>query len=384
MFRTTTAIAVFVIIAAICVPAPVARAGDDGPTIPPPPAPAVDQAPSKPAQSPAPKTKPKPSKAAAARSPNGTRAPNSTRGSVIAPVEGPDETRDDSPPGPAARREIPGLQQFRQPDGTFALPGGVGIIDPKEDHVGVQINTPAGVFQINVPRRQREAGPDGPPSADGPGPLGPDGPDLTAVRASREFAIASRTFSARNYSAALRRLNRYLERDGGDHELLQLRSLTNFMLNDYKAAYRDALAVTAIGGVWDWPTLSSLYPSVDEYSAQFHALGKHVSANPSASQATFLLAYHNLMLGHSDVARREFARVAEIDPSNETARRLAAGQRTPQSGPTPANSDAGSPPSGGAPVPQGPPQAKPSGGPAVDLGQPAPLATQKTQPGGDK
>jgi hypothetical protein len=375
MFRTTTALAVFAIVAAIFTGAGFARAGDDGPTIPPPPAPAIDEAPEKPVQKPAPKTTTKPSKPAAARS------QNRTRGTVIAPVEGPDATRDDSPPGPAARREIPGLQQFRQPDGTFALPGGVGIIDPKEDHVGVQINTPAGTFFINVPRRERAVGPDGPPSADGEGPPGPGRPDLNALRASREFAIASRTFSSRNYSGTLRRLNRYLERDGSDHELLQLRSLTNFMLADYKAASRDALAVTATGNVWDWPTLSSFYSSVEEYSAQFHALGKHVSANSSSAPATFLLAYHNLMLGHTDVARREFARAAELDPSNETARRLAAGQGPPPAGPTPEIAGAVASPPAGASVPQGPPQAKPNDGPAVDLGQPVPLSPQKTQPG---
>ena len=230
-------------------------------------------------------------------------------------------------PGRRAAARIPGLQQYMQPDGTFLLPGGVGVIDPKEDHVGVQINTPVGVFDINVPRRQRAGWTGWTAVCQGGGPAGPDRPDLNALRASREFAIASRTFSTRNYDAALRRLNRYLDRNRGDRELLQLRSLTNFMLADYSAAYRDALAATSTGDVWDWPTLSSLFPSVDEYSAQFHALGKHVSANPNSAQATFLLAYHNLMLGHTEVARREFARVAELDSSNETARRLAAGQR---------------------------------------------------------
>jgi hypothetical protein len=268
-----------------------------------------------------------------------------------------------------------------QPDGTFVLPGGVGIIDPKEDHVGVQINTPAGPFEINVPRRQRMAGPDGPPTGEGEGPLGPGRPDRNAVRASREFAIASRFFSTRNYPAALRRLNRYLDRDAGDQDLLQLRSLTNFMLADYPAAYRDAFTATTRGDVWDWPTLSSLYPSVDEYSAQLHSLGKHVSANPNSAQATFLLAYHNLMLGHHDVARREFARVATLDPSNEAARRLAAGEGPPQPRQTPASPGSVSSPGDTTAVPSLPPQAKPDGGPSVDLGQPAPLGPSKAQPG---
>jgi hypothetical protein len=374
MYRTVTAVAVFTIIALTIVGARTASAGDDGPVIPPPPAPAVEDGPVKPARKPAPKSTAKPTKPAAARSQNGTRS------TVIAPVEGPDAARDDAPAGPAARRQIPGLQQYMQPDGTFLLPGGVGIIDPKEDHVGVQINTPVGVFDINVPRRQRAGGPDGPPSAEGGGPVGPDRPDLNALRASREFAIASRTFATRNYTGALRRLNRYLDRNRGDRELLQLRSLTNFMLADYSAAYRDALAATSTGEVWDWPALSSLYPAIDEYTAQFHALGKQVSASPNSAQATFLLAYHNLMLGHRDVAQREFARVAELDPSNETARRLAAGEGPPQPRATPARPGADSQSLGEPAVPPGPPQPKPSSGPAVDLGQPAPLAPQ-SQPG---
>lgn len=361
-----TAIAVFTIIAATFAGARVARAAEDGPVIPPPPAPAFDESPAKAAQKPAHKTTAQPTKPATAPAKNGSRS------TVIAPVESPDATRDDSPPGPAARRQIPeGLRQYMQPDGTFLLPGGVGIIDPKEDHVGVQINTPVGVFDINVPRRQRMAGPDGPP--DWEGPFGPRRPDPGAWRASREFAISARIFATRNYPAALERLNRFLDRDGGDHELMQLRSLTNFMLADYPAAYRDALAATTSGDVWDWPTLSSLYPSVDEYTAQFHALGKYVSANPNSAQATFLLAYHNLMLGYQDVARREFGRVAALDRSNETARRLAAGE-------APAQPRQASPPAGTA-VPQSPPQAKPSGGPAVDLGQPEPITPQKTQSG---
>jgi hypothetical protein len=369
MFRTTTAVAIFASIATTFAGARIALASDDGPVIPPPPAPAVEQPPAQPAQTPAAKPAAKPTKPAAARSQNGTR------GNMIAPVEGPDAARDDAPPGPAARRQIPeGLKQYMQPDGSFLLPGGVGVVNPKEDHVDVQINTPVGVFGINVPRRERMAGPDGPPSPDGEGPQGPGRPDLNALRSSREFAIASRFFATRNYPAALRRLNWYLDRDAGDQDLLQLRSLTNFMLADYPAAYRDALSATSRGEVWDWPTLSSFYPAVEEYSAQFHALGKAVAANPNSAQTTFLLAYHNLMLGHRDVARREFARVTELEPSNETARRLAAGQGPPQQGQTPPPAPAGTL------GPQSPPTAKP-GGSSVDLGQPAQLGPAKPQPG---
>jgi hypothetical protein len=364
MFRSNRARMVFLVSVGTIAGFAISVPADDGPVIPPPPA-AQEPATTKNTTTPKPADKnvPQTSKTG----PNSSSQPIAP-GTVIAPLKSDSQNIPPAPPsGPSG---LEGLRQFMAPDGSFVLPGGVGRIQPGDDTIGIQINTPEGPFQINVPRRHRGA-----QGVDEPN--GPQG--IRSGRASRELAITSRIFRARNYPAALRRVNRYLERDPGDQDLLQMRSLTNFALGDYAAAYGDAL--TALDGeVWDWATLRSLYRSADEYTVHYRALEDYVSANPNRAQAAFLFAYHNLMLGNNDAARREFGHVAAIDPANETARRLSSGARPPRSGhPTPATSLGGSktPAVNGQPLP--PPQGAAGGGPGVDLGQPGQLAPDNKQ-----
>jgi tetratricopeptide (TPR) repeat protein len=181
-------------------------------------------------------------------------------------------------------------------------------------------------------------------------------------------------------------LDRALLREPGDRDLLQLRSLTHLTLGDYKSAYADAIVVLAQDDVWDWSTLRSLYHSADEYTASYRALEDRVMANPNAIDLRVLLAYHNLMLGHRDAARRHFERVLALDPSNEIARRMASAEQPPQP------RDSAQLPS----VPQKPgtalvpiparkraPSSSGSVGPSIDLGQPSP-APPAEEPGSTK
>jgi hypothetical protein len=354
-------------------------AADDGPAIPAPadqtpakqPA-ATNSAPPQPAaKTPATRTSATQAPAAKSTPVPSTPAKPVAPGTVIAPSDADPLT---IPPAPPARTsDFPLLRQMMRPDGSFDLPGGVGNIKPGDDSVGIQINTPDGPLQFNVPRRQRAAS----GADEGPGPDGEAGPGrragVNSRRASREFTIASRIFTARNYPLTLRRLNRFLDRDAGDRDLVQLRSLTNFALGDYRAAYRDALTAVTDGDVWDWANVRSLYRSAGEYTAQYRALEDYIAAHANSSEAVFLFAYHNQMLGNHEAARREFARAASIDPNNEAARRLAAGEGPPQplrQTPTPSAPGAKAAPPVNVPV--APPQGTTSG-PAVDLGQPAPL-----------
>jgi hypothetical protein len=302
----------------------------------------------------------------------------------------------------------------------IALPGGVGFIRPGADTVGVQINTPTGPIEFTVPRRRRgarnvqepptpQATTDAPlfgqpgkpaPSADPqasvpgapiendrtlPGELTPPSAGRPS-RGTREFAHASRLFHARNFPLVLRRLDRALLREPGDRDLLQLRSLTHLTLGDYKSAYADAIVVLAQDDVWDWSTLRSLYHSADEYTASYRALEDRVMATPNAAELRILLAYHNLMLGHRDAARRHFERVLALDPSNEIARRMASAEQPPQP------RDSAQLPS----VPQKPgaalvpiparkraPSNSGSVGPSIDLGQPS-SAPPAEEPGSTK
>jgi hypothetical protein len=302
---------------------------------------------------------------------------------------------------------IPGLGNLMTPNGV-ALPGGVGFIRPGADSVGVQINTPTGPIEFTVPRRHRKSRREDPPTPEPttdaplfgqPGTPAPapqasvSGPTLEndrrlpgessapdngrPTRGSREFAHASRLFHARNYPAALRRLDRALVRDPGDRDLLQLRSLVQLVLGDFKSAYADALVVLAQDDVWDWSTLRSLFHSADEYTAVYRSLEDRVVANPNGIDSRILLGYHNLMLGHRDAASRHFERVLALDPSNEVSRRMIASEQPPQprpeSVPVPSRTPS---PAALVPIPS---RTRPSSSPApapggpvsIDLGQPA-------------
>ncbi len=180
-------------------------------------------------------------------------------------------------------------------------------------------------------------------------------------------------------------MNRALSRDPEDRDLLQLRSLTQLALGDFKAASADAMLVLAQDEVWDWATLRSLYHSADEYTSLYRSLEDRVIAKPNAADLRVLLAYHNLMLGHQDAARRHFERVAALDPSNEVARRMIAAEQPPQP-----RAEASRVP----PVPQSSPVLAPiparrrpgassaptTDGPGIDLGQPAPAPGAEPAP----
>jgi hypothetical protein len=327
---------------------------------------------------------------------------------------------------PQSAPVLPGLGGLMTPNGV-PLPGGLGFIRPGADSVGIQINTPDGPFDITIPRRRRrargqepiapEATTDAPlfgqaakpgstvnpaPAASLPDPglendrrlPGESGsPDIgRPSRGSREFAHLARLFHARNYPTVLRRLNRSLIRDPADRDLLQLRSLTELVLGDFHSASADALAVLAQDDVWDWATLRSLYHSADEYTAVYRGLEDRVVASPNAAELRLLLAYHNLMLGNRDAARRHFERVLALDPSNDVARRMIAVEQPPQpraepAHPEPARADAvraTSPSPAGplTPIPgrtrSGSATPPAAGGPvSIDLGQPTPAAPQK-------
>jgi hypothetical protein len=301
----------------------------------------------------------------------------------------------------------------------IAIPGGVGFIRPGADTIGIQINTPDGPFEITVPRRNRDRrsraeepvappattdaplfgqpGTSAPPVASIPGPAPgdrsvpgePNAPDTArSSRGSREFAHISRLFHARNYPLVMRRLNRSLTRDPADRDLLQLRSLTYLMQNDFHSAYADVVTVLAQDDVWDWSTLRSLFHSGDEYNAVYRSLEDRVLANPNAVELRMLLAYHNLALGHRDAARRHFERVVALDPSNEVARRMVTAEQPPQprgetgsiEQPRAAKPDSRTL----VPIRARSKPANPSektGGPvSIDLGQPTPAPANPTEP----
>ncbi len=102
-----------------------------------------------------------------------------------------------SAPPPATSPAIPGLGNScdRMEELTFRVASARSSRAP--DHIGIQINTPDGPFEINVPRRHRAPQDvNEPPGPDGEAPLPGGRAGVNSGRASREFTVASHVFRA--------------------------------------------------------------------------------------------------------------------------------------------------------------------------------------------
>jgi tetratricopeptide (TPR) repeat protein len=110
-----------------------------------------------------------------------------------------------------------------------------------------------------------------------------------------------------------------------DATLHEFRALCLFAMKDYRGAAETLYVVLAAGPGWDWETMHTLYPDVAVYTDQLRALEAYQRANPQSPEASFVLAYHYLVLGHVDAAIRELEYVAKLLPESQlTAELLAA------------------------------------------------------------
>lgn len=100
------------------------------------------------------------------------------------------------------------------------------------------------------------------------------------------------------------------------HELM---SLAAFALKDYRGANMEAHAALAFGPSADWATLYGYYGDLPTYEKQLDALVEYVRAHKDAADARFVLAYHNLMMGHADVAKDQFEKVLAKVPQDKLA-----------------------------------------------------------------
>jgi predicted Zn-dependent protease len=96
--------------------------------------------------------------------------------------------------------------------------------------------------------------------------------------------------------------------------------------------------VLAAGPGWDWQTMHALYADVATYTEQLRALEAYQRANPQSPEASFVLAYHYLVLGHLDAAIRKVENVVKLLPQSQlssellTALRAEANQHAPSPG----------------------------------------------------
>lgn len=149
-----------------------------------------------------------------------------------------------------------------------------------------------------------------------------------------EFDEAREAFQAGNYSQALTKVTEALRREGNDPVMHEFRALCLFAMGEYKPAAAALNSLLASAPGMDWTTMSSLYGNADEYQKQLRRLEDHCRADAKDASGRFVLAYHYLVLGHTDQAINMLRRVVELEPKDATAQRMLAGL-SPEKAPDP-------------------------------------------------
>lgn len=140
------------------------------------------------------------------------------------------------------------------------------------------------------------------------------------AEAGRQFyADALSSFQRGDYREAARLANHAVierPRDAKVHEVL---ALALFAAGEYRGAAMESHAAVALGPVSDWPTLFRYYNDLPTYEKQLGALGEYVRKNPASLDARFLLAYHDLMLGHAKEAKDLLVEIVAKVPKDTQA-----------------------------------------------------------------
>lgn len=95
-----------------------------------------------------------------------------------------------------------------------------------------------------------------------------------------------------------------------------------FAQSKYKDSAAGLNSVLSVGPGWDWTTLSSLYPSVDTYTAQLPKLEQAVKQNPKASDSRFVLAYHYLTAKNNEAATVQLKELHKQLPQDNLFKQL--------------------------------------------------------------
>jgi tetratricopeptide (TPR) repeat protein len=143
--------------------------------------------------------------------------------------------------------------------------------------------------------------------------------------ASRYLDAARSAFARGDYQTAMTQANLAIAQRPNDALPHEFRALVLFATRQYKPAAAAVYAVLSVGPGWDWPTLISLYPSPDVYTAQLRALEQYRNANLNSPEIRFLLAYHYMSCGSSDAAAAEFREIVRLNPKDQLSAQLLAG-----------------------------------------------------------
>src|SRR5262249_30358318 len=138
------------------------------------------------------------------------------------------------------------------------------------------------------------------------------------------FDRARDAFARSDPQAALVLVDSAIKELPTDATLHEFRALCMFALKDYRGAAETLYVVLAAGPGWDWETMHSLYADAATYTDQLRALEAYQRANPKSPEASFVLAYHYLVLGHLDSAIRQLENVAKLVPERQLTSELLA------------------------------------------------------------
>jgi len=141
------------------------------------------------------------------------------------------------------------------------------------------------------------------------------------------FDRARDAFRENNFREALALVDRAIQELPTDATLHEFRALCLFALRDYRGAAATLYAVLAAGPGWDWATMHALYADTATYTDQLRALEAYQRANPRSAEASFVLAYQYLVLGHIDTAIRQLENVVALLPESELSSQMLAALR---------------------------------------------------------
>jgi tetratricopeptide (TPR) repeat protein len=141
------------------------------------------------------------------------------------------------------------------------------------------------------------------------------------------FDRARAAFARGDPRAALTLVESAIKELPTDATLHEFRALSLFALKDYRRAAEALYAVLAAGPGWDWETMHTLYADMATYTEQLRALEAYQRANPTSPEASFVLAYHYMVLGHLDAAIRQLENVVRLLPQSQLAAEMLAALR---------------------------------------------------------
>jgi tetratricopeptide (TPR) repeat protein len=124
-----------------------------------------------------------------------------------------------------------------------------------------------------------------------------------------------------------------------DTAVHEFRGLVLFSLKKYPESAAAIYAVLSAGPGWNWTTMISLYPSMDVYTKQLHALEDFSKDNPKSPDAHFLLGYHYLAGSYAENAWKQFQLAQSELPNDKLLAQLVSMTTPPgesgKSGPAP-------------------------------------------------